>query len=303
MRTVKPPNPNTRPPRFKLPPGACDTHLHVYGPFDRYPLSPDRHYDPDSHCTLDDYLKVHRTLGLERAVIVTGSGNGTNNQITLDALARMNGSFKALALLDPDVSDAELQRLKAGGFTGFRIKSSGRGYVLLKDTQRMVERTQGFDWHVEFMVQSMPEAIATTPFLSSLKVPYLFDHVAHAEPDQHRHGDKEFAELMAILKSEEHAWINLYSFYQLSKSGPPDYTDMVEVIQTIIAARPDHVVWGSNWPHASISVPTPNDGDLVDFLLAAAPDEQQRKMILTDNPAKLYGWPNLTSETEVNLEL
>src|SRR5215212_9180805 len=123
MRTVKPPDPNTRPPRFKLPPNACDTHLHVYGPFDRYPLAAERHYDPDLHCTLDDYLNTHRTLGLERAVIVTGSGNGTNNQITLDAIARMNGRFKGLALLDPNVSEAELQRLKTGGFTGFRIKA------------------------------------------------------------------------------------------------------------------------------------------------------------------------------------
>src|SRR6185295_13615872 len=194
MRTATPPDRNTRPPRFKLPAGACDTHLHVYGPFDRYPLSPDRHYDPAPHCTLD-------------------------------TLARMNGSFKAIALLGADVSDAELHRLKAGGFSGFRIKSSGEGYTLLKDTQRMVERTREFDWHVEFMVQSLQEAIATTAFLSSLKVPYVFDHVAHAEPDQHKHGSKEFADLLAILKNEEHAWINLYSFYQLSKSGSPDYAD------------------------------------------------------------------------------
>src|ERR1044071_277255 len=251
MRTATPPDRNTRPPRFKLPAAACDTHLHVYGPFERYPLLPDRHYDPAPDCTLDDYLKVHRTLGLERAVIVTGSANGTNNQITLDALARMNGSFKAIALLGGDVSDAELQRLKAGGFSGFRIKSSGRGYTLLKDTQGIV---------------------------------------AHAEPDQHKHDSKEFAELLAILQNEEHAWINLYSFYQLSKSGAPDFADMVEVIQTIIAARPDHVVWGSNWPHPNIRVPTPNDGDLLNFLLAAAPDEHARKKILSDNPAKLYGW-------------
>jgi predicted TIM-barrel fold metal-dependent hydrolase len=140
------------------------------------------------------------------------------------------------------------------------------------------------------MVQSMQEAIATTPFLSSLKIPYVFDHVAHAEPDQHKHGDKEFAELLAILKSEEHAWLSLYSFYQLSKSGAPDYADMAEVIQAIIAARPDHVIWGSNWPHASIRVPTPNDGDLLNFLLAAAPEENTRNKILSDNPAKLYGW-------------
>jgi predicted TIM-barrel fold metal-dependent hydrolase len=140
------------------------------------------------------------------------------------------------------------------------------------------------------MSQSMQEVIATTPFLSKLEVPYLFDHVAHAEPEQHTHNDKEFTELLAILKNEEHAWVNLYSFYQLSKSGPPDYADMVGVIRAIIAARPDHVVWGSNWPHGGISVPMPNDGDLVDFLLAAAPDEPQRNRILSDNPAKLYGW-------------
>ena len=290
MRTATPPDRNTRPPRFKLPAGACDTHLHVYGPFDRYPLSPDRHYDPAPHCTLDDYLKVHRTLGLERAVIVTGSANGTNNQITLDTLARMNGSFKAIALLGADVSDAELHRLKAGGFSGFRIKSSGRGYTLLKDTQRMVERTREFDWHVEFMVQSLQEAIATTAFLSSLKVPYVFDHVAHAEPDQHKHRSKEFADLLAILKNEEHAWINLYSFYQLSEAGPPDYRDMVDVVHAIVGNRADNIVWGSNWPHGGVRVPMPDDGDLLDFLLATVPEERTRNAILADNPARLYGW-------------
>ena len=293
MKQVKPPIAETRRPHLKLPTGACDTHLHVYGPFDRYPLAPERRYDPDPHSTLDDYLKVHKALGLERAVIVTGSANGTNNQITLDAIARMNGRFKGLALVDPDVSDSELKKLQSGGITGFRIKGrnpSSPGGMRVKETPRMIERTQGFGWHVEFMSESMQEVIATAPILSSLNVPYVFDHVAHAEPDQHQNSDKEFAELMAILKNEEHAWITLYSFYQLSKSGAPDYADMVEVIQAIIAARPDHIVWGSNWPHGNIRVPTPNDGDLVDFLLAAAPDETTREKVLSENPAKLYRW-------------
>jgi 2-pyrone-4,6-dicarboxylate lactonase len=290
MRPVQPPNPNTRKPKLVAPPGACDTHLHVYGLFDRYPLVAERNYDPDPHSTLDDYLKVHRALGLKRAVIVTGSGNGTNNQITLDALQRMKGSFKGLALLDPAISDAELLNLKEAGFTGFRIKANGRGGLSFEDTKRMVARTNGFDWHIEFMSQSMAEVIAAVPFLNSLEVPYVFDHVAHAEPHQNR-DDHEFKELLAILKNEKHAWINLYSFYQLSKAGPPTYSDMVDVIQAIIETRPDHIVWGSNWPHGGVQVPMPNDGDLLDFLLAAAPHERIRKQILTDNPAKLYGWP------------
>jgi predicted TIM-barrel fold metal-dependent hydrolase len=263
--------------------------LHVYGPFDRYPLAAERNYDPAPQSTLDDYLKVQTTLGLERAVIVTGSGNGTNNQITLDAIARMKGRFKGLALLDPMISDAELAKLKEGGFTGFRIKTNGRGGMSFANTNPMVARTAGFGWHVEFMSQSMEEVIGAVPFLSGLKIPFVFDHVAHAEPHCDA-ADHAFRELLRILESEEHAWINLYSFYQLSEAGPPDYADMVDVVQAIIETRPDHVLWGSNWPHGGVRVPVPNDGDLLDFLLAAAPDDKTRKRILADNPAELYGW-------------
>jgi len=290
MRPVKPPHPNPHPARFQLPPGACDTHLHVYGPFDRYPLNAERNYDPDPRSTLSDYLKVHRTLGLERAVIVTGSGNGTKNQITLDALLQMKGKFKGLALLDPAIRDKELLQLKDGGFSGFRIKANGKGGLSFEESKKMIERTVGFDWHVEFMSQSMSEVIGAVPFLNSLRVPYVFDHVAHAEPSRRR-GDQQFDQLLTILKNEEPAWLNLYSFYQLSEAGPPDYADMVEVVQTIIDVRPDHIVWGSNWPHGGVAVPIPNDGDLLDFLLATAPEENQRNLILSDNPAALYGWP------------
>ena len=292
MRAVQPPIANTRQPQLLAPPGACDTHLHIYGPFDRYPLVAERNYDPDPHSTLDDYLRVHRALGLERAVIVTGSGNGTNNRITLDALQRMKGSFKGLALLDPANTDTELSKLKEVGFTGFRIKANGRGGLALEDTKRMIARTAGFGWHIEFMSQSMAEVIGAVPFLNSLKAPYVFDHVAHAEPHQNKN-DREFGELLAILKNEEHAWINLYSFYQLSNAGPPDYSDMLAVVGAIVEARPDHMVWGSNWPHGGIAVPMPNDADLLDFLLAAAPKETIRKQILADNPARLYGWPTI----------
>ena len=290
MRPVKPPNPNPHAPRFKMPPGACDAHLHVYGPFDRYPLVAERGYDPDPHSTLDDYLKTHRALGLERAVIVTGSGNGTNNSITLDALRRMNGSFKGLALLDPSITDSELVELREGGFSGFRIKTNGRGGLSFDDSKRMAARTEGFGWHVEFMSQSLEEVIGAVPFLNSLKVPYMFDHVAHAEPHM-TGGDQEFAELLKILKNEQQAWINLYSFYQLSETGPPDYRDMVDVVQAIVGNRADNIVWGSNWPHGGVRVPMPDDGDLLDFLLATVPEERTRNAILADNPARLYGWP------------
>ena len=290
MRPVQRPDPNTKEPKLIAPPGACDTHLHVYGPSEIYPLVAERNYTPDPRSTLDDYLAVHRALGLERAVIVTGSANGTNNRVTMHALARTSGEFKGLALLDPSISDDELLQLKNGGITGFRVKANGKGGLSFTDTKRVSARIAGFAWHVEFLAQSMTEILHAVPFLRSLKMPYVFDHVAHAEPRQTK-DDHEFAELLSVLRDEENAWINLYSFYQSSKAGPPGYWDMVGVIQDIIAVAGGRVVWGSNWPHAGISVPMPNDGDLLDFLLAAAPDERIRNAILADNPANLYGWP------------
>ena len=290
MRPVQRPDPNTKKPKLTPPPGACDTHLHVYGPSEIYPLVAERNYTPDPRSTLDDYLAVHRALGLERAVIVTGSANGTNNRVTMDALARMGGKFRGLALLDPSISDGELLRLKNGGITGFRVKANGKGGLSFADTTTLAARVAGFAWHVEFLAQSMEEILHAVPFLRSLNMPYVFDHVAHAEPGQSE-SDREFAELLSVLRNEERAWINLYSFYQSSKAGPPDYWDMVDVIQEIIAVAGGRVVWGNNWPHTGISVPMPNDGDLLDFLFAAAPDERTRNAILVDNPAKLYGWP------------
>src|SRR5215467_13414540 len=170
MRRVQPPNRDTKQPRLKAPPGACDTHLHIYGPPELYPLSPERNYTPDRHSTLDDYLNVQRKLG----------------------------SFKALALLDPAITEAELLHLKESGFTGFRVKVNGRGGLSFEDTKKIVPRVEDFGWHVEFMSQSLDEVLGSVPSLRGLKIPYVFDHVAHVEPGM-TESNREFKELLQIL--------------------------------------------------------------------------------------------------------
>lgn len=293
-RSINPPRPDPRKPRLEAPPKACDTHLHVYGPFDKFPLKSaltERSYTPTDACTLDHYLKTHRTLGLERAVIVTGNPNGRhNNDVTLDAIRRMGGRFKGLALLDSLIDQKELERLAQGGFTGYRIRRERMGSEFYFDAARTADRVRDFGWHVEVHVSSIDDTVELLPWLPKLRLPYVLDHVAHAEPG-HEAGDPRFRRVLDALKDEEHCWVNIYSFYLQSKTGAPDYADMVPVVQKLIEARPDRLVWGSNWPHAiHPQEETPDDGDLLDFLLAAAPDPAQRQAILVDNPARLYGW-------------
>ena len=42
----QPADPNPRPPRFKAPPFATDTHFHIFGPEEKYPLVADRRFTP-----------------------------------------------------------------------------------------------------------------------------------------------------------------------------------------------------------------------------------------------------------------
>ena len=94
--------------------------------------------------------------------------------------------------------------------------------------------------------------------------------------------------MVRILKRRDDCWVKLSSWYRLSDSGPPDYADMRPIAQALIAARPDRVVWGSNWPHPIWDGPMPNDGDLVDLLPLMMPDEPTRQRVLVDNPHRLY---------------
>lgn len=293
-RPIKPPRPAARKPKLKAPPKACDTHLHLYGPFDKFPLlagPEDRSYTPTDVCTLEHYLKMQTTLGLERAVIVTGNPNGRyNNAVAYDAIQRMGGRFKGLALLDSLIDQKELERLAEGGFTGYRIRRGRMGSEFQFDAKRTADRVRDFGWHVEVHVQSIDETVELLPWLPTLGIPYVIDHVAHAEPG-HERGDVRFETVIDTLKNEEDCWVNLYSFYLQSASGAPDYADMVPIVQKLVEARPDRLVWGSNWPHAiAVHEETPDEGDLLDFLLTAVPDAAQRQAILVDNPARLYGW-------------
>ncbi|HET9149735.1 MAG TPA: amidohydrolase family protein [Alphaproteobacteria bacterium] len=293
-RPIRPPRPAARKPRFAPPPLACDTHAHIYGPFDRFPLlapPEERSYTPTDVCTLDHYLEMHRTLGLERAVIVTGNPNGRhNNAVTCDAIRRMGGRFKGLAYLDAGIEQKELQRLAECGFTGYRIRRGRSRGSFETDAKHIANRVREFGWHVEVHIQSLDEAVELLPWLPTLGLPYVLDHVAHAEPG-HERGDPRFDNVLDALKHEERCWLNIYSFYLQSKIGGPDYADMLPIIGRLVEARPDRLLWGSNWPHAiAIDEETPDDGDLLDFLYAAVPDPVLRRMILVDNPARLYGW-------------
>ena len=271
-----------------MPPGACDTHFHIYYPETAFPLRPDRRYTPVA-ATLEDYRATMRALGLTRGVIVTGSANA-DNEPTLAAIAAMAPDFKGVALVGAEVSDGELARLAKGGMTGFRVSTVSVGGLSPSHLPAMAARVASLGWHVEIHVHRPAEIIALAPVLRGLPIPYVLDHLGQVSPRDGSWRD-DLRHITALLAADLKAYVNLYGFYHVSDREPPAYDDVLPIAQALIAAAPDRVLWGSNWPHSSTDVPVPDDADLLDFLLVAAPDAAQRQRILVDNPARLYGWP------------
>ena len=101
--TIRGPDPNTKIPKFKLPPLACDAHTHIFGPGDKYPYAPGRPYTPPD-APLEAFQELHQKLGIERAVIVNASAHGADNRVALDAIAVSEGRYRAVANIDAAIT-------------------------------------------------------------------------------------------------------------------------------------------------------------------------------------------------------
>lgn len=273
-------------PAIDVPPGACDCHVHLYGPVARYPFAADASFIPPDR-TLGDYIGVLDRLRLSRAVIVHGVVHGTDCSVTLDALAAERDRFRGVAVISPDISDHDLHRLHAAGMTGVRMTTVVESGVDFGAMERIAARIGELGWHVELHLGSAAEMVELAPRLRRLPTPFVIDHLGRVRGGEGVN-HPGFQALLALMRDDDRCWVKLSSFYRLSDSGAPDYADMVSIGRALVAARPDRLVWGSNWPHPGYFEDPPDDSGLLDFLSQWCDDAATRRRILVDNPARLY---------------
>jgi 2-pyrone-4,6-dicarboxylate lactonase len=288
-RTIPPPHPDPHPPRaFAPPPHACDAHCHLFGPAARFSFSPDRSYTPPD-AGIDDFERLQARLGLSRAVFVQASCHGTDNRAMVDALRRGAGSYAGVAMVDDSFTDDDLSELHAAGVRGTRFNFVAHlgGAPDLDGFWRIVGRVVRLGWHLvlHFDAQDLP---AYAEMLDRIPCPYVIDHMARVDAtaglDQ-----PPFQALLRLLR-DERCWVKISGAERLTADGAPPYADVVPFARALVAAAPDRVLWGTDWPHPNVRH-MPDDGDLVDLLADFAPDEVTRHRILVDNPARLYDFP------------
>jgi predicted TIM-barrel fold metal-dependent hydrolase len=283
--TIPGPIADTRKPQFVMPRGTCDCHAHLFGPQSKYAYAADRRYTPPD-ATADDYIRMLRLIGVERAVLVQPSVYMTDNAVILDALAENKFPFRAVAVINDGVTDAELARMHALGVRGLRLNLRNANGVPGDLAPRIAGRIAKYGWHLQFRINA-EDFVSIGPMLRALPVDFVIDHMGQVPVADGVNG----AAFSAILKlaQDGRCWVKLSAPMRMSARAYP-YPDVTPFVHALVAANPDRMLWASDWPHTTLTCAMPNDGDLVDLLPTWLPDAAVRQKILVDNPARLYGF-------------
>ena len=280
-------------PKIATPANACCTHAHVFGPSNRFPYAADRSYTPPD-APLEKYLKMLGTLGLARGALVQGSAHGRDNSAMLDALERRPDRLRGIAVADEETPGAELERWHRLGVRGLRFNHYFRGGQLhyrggvpLEAARTLAPLMKELGWHLQLWID-VKDLDDTIPVLRDIGLPVVIDHMGRTDA---RLGTSApgFQSLLRLL-ADGGCWVKLSGAHRVSQNAP-DYPEARTLHEALVAANPDRLVWGTDWPHPRIEGEMPDAGKLLDLFNAWTGDATTRKRILVDNPARLYDFP------------
>ena len=293
---------------------ACDTHLHVFGPPQRYPLRPGVTAAP-WQATCDAYRQIAAPLGLGRQVFVQPSLYGPDNRCLLDALEAA-GPGRARGVVQVDATgvgpaDRELDRWQALGVRGLRVNcfpldqarhsvlspmvpEPGWADAVLPRLARQAALARDLGWHLDLLAPGWL-VVELLPALRELPVSFVLAHLGMF-PAQDGPGQPGFRALLDLVTDGSgRCWIKLSGAYRISRLE--GYADVIPMAQAVMAAAPDRVLWGSDYPHLSWTHEISTAG-MMALLPRMVPDPGDRTRVLVRNPALLYGFDPVRAERE-----
>lgn len=280
-------------------PGAVDCHVHIIGPQSKYPMVANRAYTPPE-ATVAQLLALRKRLGIARNVLVQPSFYGTDNSCMLDALAQLGDSARGVAVVAPTIPDTELRAMDAKGVRGVRINLESVGNRDPKAASAMInamaKKIQPLGWHIQIYA-ALPVIASLTGTIADSPVPVVVDHFGGLVLNETAQ-PRGYQGLIDLARAGR-VYVKLSAPYRVSKAK--NYADLDGYAQSIIYARRDHMLWGSDWPHTQ-TIPGKKNDEVTPFYKiddnasmrqfnSWYPDDVTRKMILVDNPAKLYRFP------------
>lgn len=269
-------------PAARLPLGTCDTHIHFYD--HRYqPAATSVLRPPDA--SVDDYQRVCGQLGISRCVVVQPTTYGLDNRCQVAAASAFGDDARLVVVIDDTVTEPELDEFDRQGGRGARFHMLPGGVVGWESLAGVAARIAERGWHIQLQLdgRTLPHHIDD---LLALPCGLVIDHIGRFMPPV-RPEHPAFGALLTLV--ERGAWVKLSAPYESDAAAAPDYPAASRLVQALVAARPDRMLWASNWPHpGQPALPSPSE--LARLLRRWIPDPGLQQMILVDNPCELYGF-------------
>jgi 2-pyrone-4,6-dicarboxylate lactonase len=309
MATVEPyveqdysPNPL----EFTMPERAIDAHMHVIGPFSRFPLSPKSQYQPFPATVEEQQDILCGELGFWGFVVVQATCHGTDNSVVIDALEKMNGQAAGVASVDEDVTTDELKRLHAAGVRGVRF--AFLPHIASETTPpevilRIAEKIQPFGWHTDLYF--LPQTFEVMePLIRALPTPVLIDHMGRPDVNVPVAKNDYFLKLLELGSRRDDIYWKLTSPDRYTRSArPEDWHVALPFAHELIRHFPGHVMSGTDRPRPNMNTvivkgrgnppnKMPNDGDIANHWIwrVAHKDPAILRRMLVENPRKLYAF-------------
>ncbi|MCD2514058.1 amidohydrolase family protein [Comamonas endophytica] len=270
-------------PALTLPAGACDAHVHVFGPCARFPYAVERSFTP-ADAGKESLFALHRHLGISRCVIVQSACHGFDNSAVADAIAAGQGKYLGVALAPVDMSDSELAVLAAQGFRAVRFNFMRHlAGAPVEDVLALTPRLAALGMHLQVHFESsLVHSVGAQ--LQASAVPVVIDHMGRVDA---RLGaaHEDFQALQGLLARNPQFYVKVSGVDRID-SVPP-YIHGKPLARQLVERFPQQCLWGTDWPHPN-HTHIPDDGQLVDALAEIAPTPQLLQALLVDNPQRLY---------------
>ena len=270
---------------------AVDTHAHV---FTRgLALAAARRYAPEYDATVDDYLAMLDGNLMSHGVLVQPSFLGTDNAYLVEALRAAPGRLRGIAVVEPDARAGHLLALQSVGVVGIRLNLIGRLNPDFGDAElrRHLADVAALGWQVEVQAEAR-RLPAVLDGLLPFGMPVVVDHFGRPDPELGL-SDPGFRHLRAMADTRR-IWVKLSAAYR-NFQGPDSERRAAEAAGLLRQAfGPHRLLWGSDWPHTQFE--TRADPQSASRALDTwLPDSNDRRIVLAESPARLFGFPSTQS--------
>jgi len=272
-------------------PGVCDAHCHITSTDITATAGAVGQPPPDY--SMSALFALHRSLGIDRSVIVQSARHGKDNSIAEQAIRAGGGRYLGVAIVGTDAEDAELARLAQAGFRGVRfnfmrhLAAADPIEAVIALTPRLARAGLHLQVHFE------SELIHTLgPALLRSHVPVVIDHMGRVDAAKGPDHD-DFAALMRLMRDERFL-VKVSGIDRVDREPP--YTHGVALARLLVASFGNRCLWGTDWPHLNHNH-QPGDRQLAALTAAIAPDPQALHRLLVINPESFYRFPPLDTTT------